>query len=128
AEAAEARAFSLDLTDESVQADHIPESSWLALAEEWLGKGDCRLAMRALYLAGLNYLSGRKLISLGRWKTGLEYRRELERRARQNAAADPQIGPAFLESISIFERGWYGAHPVDRLDVESLAKGLEEVR
>src|SRR5207244_4172559 len=50
AEPAETRASSVDLTNESVQADHIPESSWLALAEEWLAQGDCRLAMRALYL------------------------------------------------------------------------------
>ena len=47
----------IDIADESVTADQMPESSWLQLAEELLAKGDCRLALRALYLAGLNYLS-----------------------------------------------------------------------
>ena len=38
----------IDLADESVTADQMPESSWLQLAEELLAKGDCRLALRAL--------------------------------------------------------------------------------
>lgn len=128
AESVQAAAAAPDLTDESISADRLPEASWIALAEEWLAKGDARLAMRALYLAGLNHLSGRRLITLERWKTGLDYRRELERRARQNPAVDPAVGGAFLQSVAIFEKGWYGRHPMSRPDVDALAHGLEEVR
>jgi hypothetical protein len=128
AEGVQAAAPAPDLTDESILPDQVPEASWLALAEEWLARGDPRLAMRALYLAGLNYLSGRRLITLERWKTGLDYRRELERRARQNPAVDPAVGAAFLQSVAVFEKGWYGRHPMSRPDVDALARGLEEVR
>ena len=119
-------AVSPDLADESITADQMPESSWLRLAEELLAKGDCRLALRALYLASLNNLSGRGLISIRRWKSGRDYRRELERRAR--AASDGNLTPAFARNVFLFERGWYGREPVERADVEAFAQGLEEIR
>jgi len=118
----------IDVADESVTADQMPESSWLKLAEELLAKGDCRLALRALYLAGLNYLSERDLISVRRWKSGRDYRRELERRARARASVDSNLAPAFTRNLFLFERGWYGRHVVDRADVEALAQGWEEIR
>jgi hypothetical protein len=124
AEAVTPAAAAVDLADESLTADQIPESSWRKLAEEWLAKGDCRLALRALYLAGLNYLGERELISIRRWKSGLDYRRELERRAR----ATPAIGPVFARNVAMFERGWYGSHAVDRAAVEAFAAGLNEIR
>jgi hypothetical protein len=117
-------ASAVNLADESLTADQLPESSWLKLAEEWLAKGDFRLALRAMYLAGLNYLSERRLISIRRWKSGLDYQRELERRAREN----PRISPVFTRNVAIFERGWYGAHAVDRETVEAFAAGLSEMR
>jgi hypothetical protein len=114
----------VDVTDESVTADQLPESSWLKLAEDLLAKGDCRLALRALYLAGLNYLGERGLVSIRRWKSGLDYRRELERRSR----AKPEINVIFSKNVDIFERGWYGARIVDRETVESFAAGLTQIR
>ena len=96
----------------------------MKLADEWLAKGDCRMALRALYLAGLKYLGERGLVSIQRWKSGLDYRRELERRARSN----PQVAPAFAVNLGAFERGWYGRHPVDRGMVESFAERLNEIR
>jgi hypothetical protein len=114
----------VNLADDSVTADQMPESSWRKLADEWLAKGDCRLALRALYLAGLNYLSGRNLVSIRRWKSVLDYRRELERRSRAN----PEVAPVFTRSVAIFERGWYGPHLVDREMVESFASGLTEIK
>ena len=118
----------VNLTDESVTADQLPESSWLALADEWLSKGDYRLAMRALYLAGLNYLSQRDLVSIARSKTGLDYRRELERRARATTGVSLQVVPVFQTNNALFERGWYGRHLVDRSHVEAFASGLDEMR
>lgn len=124
AEAVTVAAPTVNLADDSVTADQMPESSWHQLAEEWLAKGDCRLALRALYLAGLNYLSGRNLVSIRRWKSVLDYRRELERRSRAN----PKVAPVFTRSVAIFERGWYGPHLVDREMVESFASGLSEIK
>ena len=121
-------AASIDVADESVTADQLPESSWLQLAEELLAKGDCRLALRALYLAGLNYLSEKELVSVRRWKSGQDYRRELERRSRAHALADANLTPAFARNLFLFERGWYGRHAVDRADVEAFAQGWEEIR
>ncbi len=117
-----------DLSDESVTADQLPESSWLQIAEEWLAKGDRRMALRALYLAALNYLSTRRLVSIHRSKTGRDYRRELERNARSNPAIDANMTPVFARNVALFERGWYGRHPVEPAEVESFLAGLEEMR
>ncbi len=114
----------LNLADESLTADRLPEEEWLALADEFIAKGDFRLALRALYLAALNYLSARDLVSLRRWKTGLDYRRELARRAR----ATPDLPQAFSQGVAIFEEGWYGRHPVNRAMAEAVASGFNQMR
>jgi hypothetical protein len=114
----------VNLADESLTADRLPEAEWLALADEWMEKGDFRLALRAMYLASLNYLSTRDLVSLRRWKSGLDYRRELARRARSK----PELPQSFASSVAIFEQGWYGRHTVDRAMAEALANGLNEMR
>jgi hypothetical protein len=118
----------VNLEDESVTADQLPESSWRALADEWLAKGDYRLAMRALYLAGLNFLGERGLVSIQRSKTGLDYRRELERRARATTGVRPEVATVFESNNALFERGWYGRHVVERAHIESFATGLDEIR
>jgi Domain of unknown function (DUF4129) len=113
----------VNLADESLTADRLPEAEWLALADEWMEKGDFRMALKAMYLAALNYLSARELVSVRRWKSGLDYRRELTRRAR----AKPELPAAFTRSVAIFEQGWYGRHEVDREMAESLANGFNEM-
>ena len=118
----------VNLADESLTADKLPESSWLELAEQCLARGEYRAAMRALYLAGINCLSSHDLVSIRRWKTGLDYRRELERRARANPAVRPELAPLFARNVAVFERGWYGRHAVDRADVEAFAAGVQEMR
>jgi hypothetical protein len=124
AQAVTAAAPPVNLADESLTADRLPEAEWLALADEWMAKGDFRLALRAMYLAALNYLSARDLVSLRRWKSGLDYRRELARRARSK----PDLAAAFTRGVAIFEQGWYGRHTVDRAMAESLANGFQEMR
>ena len=114
----------VNLADESLTADKLPESEWLALADEFMTKGDFRFALRAMYLAGLNHLSSRDLISLRRWKSGLDYRRELARRSR----GDTEMNSAFAGNVAIFEQGWYGRHDVDRETVETFARGLASLR
>jgi hypothetical protein len=124
AHAVVAAAPPVNLADESLTADRLPESEWLALADEWMEKGDFRMALKAIYLAALNYLSTRELVSVRRWKSGLDYRRELGRRAR----AKPDLPPAFARGLAIFEQGWYGRHAVDRAMAESLANDFNEMR
>jgi hypothetical protein len=114
----------VNLADESLTADRLPESEWLALADEWMEKGDFRLALRAQYLAALNHLSARELVSLRRWKSGLDYRRELARRARSK----PDLPLAFTRAVEIFEQGWYGPRVVDRRMAEALAHGFNKMR
>src|SRR5204863_6692298 len=70
-----------DLTDENVQAAQLPADGWLALAREQAARGEWRLALRALYLATLARLAAEGLISLAKFKTNLDYEREVRRRA-----------------------------------------------
>jgi hypothetical protein len=114
----------IDLLDESVTADKLPEESWMALAREWIDKGDLRLALRAMHLAGLSYLNGRNLITVRRWKSGLEYSAEVVRRAR----TAPELGPAFRRNMRVFEAGWFGRHPVTTETLQELSRGLDEMR
>jgi hypothetical protein len=114
----------VNMSDESLTADRLPEAEWLALADQWMEKGDFRMALKAMYLAALNHLSARDLVSVRRWKSGLDYRRELARRARSK----PEISQFFERGVMIFEQGWYGRHAVDRSTAESLAAGFNEMR
>ena len=124
AEAVTLAAPAVNLADEAVTADQLPESSWLQLADEWLAHGDFRLALRAQYLAALNFLGRSGMVSIRRWKSGLDYQRELDRRARSK----PEAGAVFARSVAIFDRGWYGPHPVDREMVETFASDLRELK
>lgn len=119
-----AAAAPVNLADESITADRLPEAEWLALANQSMANGEFRLALRAMYLAALNFLSARELVSIRRWKSGLDYSRELTRRSGSRA----NLPPLFNRSLAIFERGWYGRHDVDRAMAESLADGLSEMR
>jgi len=114
----------IDLKDESVTADQLPEDSWYSLAREWIDKGDFRLALRALYLAAISHLGQRELVTIARWKSGLDYSRELGRRTR----ATPAVAPAFAKTVRVFECGWYGKHEVDRNTLDEFSAGFEEVR
>ena len=117
-------AVAVDLKDETVTADQLPEEEWLALANAEADKGEFRLATRALYLAVLNHLMHRNLVSIKKWKSGLEYLRELERRARQS----PQVPQLFGQYLLLFEQGWYGTHRVGSETYQLLRSQIEELR
>ena len=121
-------AATVDLANEDVTADQLSESSWMQLARDMLASGNTRLAMRALYLAGLNYLSECRLISIHRWKTGSDYRRELERRSAINIATEAAIVPIFARNVTMFEKAWYGFQSVEADEVHAFARGLEEIK
>jgi hypothetical protein len=106
---AEPIAFLPNVRDESVLADQLPEEEWQIMARDFLTRGELRLALRALFLATLAGLSRRKLISIAKFKSNLDYQRELDRRAHSRK----ELQQLFSENVSQFERAWYGMHEVN---------------
>jgi hypothetical protein len=114
----------VDLHDESVTADQLPEDEWLRLAAEKARQGQWRLAARALFLAGLSHLSRREIIALARHKSNRDYQMELRRRAPAQAAAQE----AFAVNLRKIERAWYGSYEVTSVEFEDLRSNLEVIR
>jgi len=94
----------VDLEDENVTADHLPESGWLDLARRLMEEGNSRLALRAMYLASLAMLADKSRISIAKFKSNMDYQRELDRRFH----AMPQLLDAFGRNVGVFEAVWYG--------------------
>ena len=113
-----------DLTDQNVGAEQLPEDGWIRLARELLGRGEWRLALRAFYLASLAHLAERHLISLAKFKSNREYERELRRRAH----AQPELLTCFAQSVSVFERVWYGSQAIDADLVQEFAANVDRVK
>lgn len=97
-----------DLRDEQTTADQLPEDGWIRLAQELTGRGELRLALRALYLASLASLAHRELVTLEKHKSNRDYLREFERRAR----AFPGLQGTFHSVVATVDRTWYGTHEV----------------
>ena len=112
------------VADENVTASQLPEDDWLRLARELMGKGELRLALRALYLAGLAHLAQRDMIRVAKFKSNRDYEQELGRRAR----ALPELQAAFAENVGIFDRVWYGLHDVTQEALESFQINLEKIK
>jgi hypothetical protein len=114
----------LDIADENVGADQMPEEGWTKLARELLTRGEFRLAMRAFYLASLSHLASRNLISIARFKSNRDYERELRRRGH----SFPELLSIFGQNISAFEGVWYGMHSVNSDSVAQFALNVERIR
>lgn len=110
-----------DLDDENVQAAQLPTDGWLALAREQIARGGWRLALRALYLATLARLASDGLIALAKFKTNLDYERELRRRA----LARIEIPARFAARRREFEAVWYGRAETGETDVRAWLAELE---
>lgn len=110
-----------DLRDENVQAAQLPVDGWLAMAREQAARGEWRLALRALYLATLARLAGENLISLARFKTNLDYERELRRRALSRT----EVVSHFSHRRRTFEEVWYGRVIPTAGDVEAWLREFE---
>ena len=117
-------AVAIDLQSDELQADQQQPDEWLAMSQACLGRQEFRLAMRALYLAGLSALAGERLIVLHRSKSDRDYERELRRRARQR----PALVSAFTQNLAQFERGWYGMYDVDLATINQFEANLQEMR
>ena len=113
-----------NVADENVIASQLPEDDWLRLARELMGKGELRLALRALYLAGLAHLAQREMIRVAKFKSNRDYEQELCRRAR----ALPELQAAFSENVGIFDRVWYGLHAVTEEALLRFQINLEKIR
>jgi hypothetical protein len=103
-----------DLESEATTADQLPEDEWLRLARQKAADGDLRQALRALFLATLSLLGAQGLILIRKSKSNFDYERELKRKL--NAA--PGLNEIFSADRKLFERCWYGAHPVTLTEFE----------
>lgn len=93
-----------DLRDENTQAAQLPAEGWLGLAREQMAAGEWRLAWRALYLATLAQLAAEGLLLLAKFKTNLDYEREVRRRA----VVRGEVAARFARRRRMFEDVWYG--------------------
>ena len=96
----------VDLADDTILANQLPEDEWLALAAQLQANGETRLALRAYYLSTLAALGARGLLAIARHKSNRDYLAEVQRRARDLA----DVPDAFARNVRRFERVWYGAH------------------
>jgi hypothetical protein len=114
----------VDLEDDAVTADLLPEDEWQALAREHLRQGEMRLALRAFFLSGLAHLAAREVLTLSRHKSNRDYEAELRRRARDQSL----LLEAFAANIALVERVWYGQHAVDAEALRDFELNLQRIR
>ncbi|MGC4071297.1 MAG: hypothetical protein QM760_02005 [Nibricoccus sp.] len=112
-----------DLRDEATHAAQMPSDGWLALAKEQMAKGEWRLALRALYLATLAKHAADGLLTLAKFKTNLDYERELRRRS----VLQPEVTVRFLAHRLNFESVWYGRESASEAVVRAWLEELEGV-
>jgi hypothetical protein len=82
-----------------------------------------RRALRALYLSVLALLADHQRVKIARYKSNRDYARELGRRAH----AEPELLAIFDWCINVFERSWYGMHPVDRQRLDQFRDRQERI-
>jgi hypothetical protein len=113
-----------DITREDLDAAALPEEDWLNLARELMGKGELRLALRALYLATLACLARQELVTIAKYKSDREYELELQRRSHTH----PHLVGIFAENRVLFESAWYGLHEVTRGIMDRFLRNQERIR
>lgn len=111
------------IQDEQTLATALPEGEWLRLASEYFGRGEGRLAVRALHLAELAVLAERGLLSISAYKTTADYRADLRRRGRSTAITD-----LFARNSLRYESTWYGSHQVSNELVGDFRRDLDSLR
>lgn len=117
-------ATKIDLADETVTADQLPEDEWLALARTLIAQKEFRLALRALFLAGLAHLAQQQIVALAKHKSNREYAAEVRRRAAEQTS----VQHAFTENMMAVERVWYGLHDVTPEAIDQFHANLEQIR
>ncbi|MDX2054583.1 MAG: hypothetical protein SFV15_19435 [Polyangiaceae bacterium] len=112
-----------DVADESTDPAALEASGWQKMAEDLLRQGQPRLAVRALYLAGVSGLNAAGLVTASGTKSVLDYRIELGRRSLTHA----EVGPVFGQIAAQFERVWYGEHTATAQTVAELCERTERL-
>lgn len=112
-----------DLAAEEISAGELPAERWQTLAQEMWQQGELRLAMRAFYLATLAGLADRRLVLIESSKSNLEYKRELDRRARER----PELPAAFADAVLRFEKIWYGLKSISGSEVHDFEKLYQRI-
>ncbi|MCC5843345.1 MAG: DUF4129 domain-containing protein [Verrucomicrobia bacterium] len=105
-----------DLNREEVLATELPADEWMNMVRELMGKGDTRLALRALFLAYLARLADRNLLVITRYKSNRDYETELTRRSH----AAPGALPVYRDLRRAFESVWYGEYPAEPSALEAF--------
>ena len=120
----EAQVKKVDLTDEeNVIADDLEENEWLELATRLAAEGKLKLAMRAMFLAGLKALADSHLLTIAHGKTNRDYRRELMRRAH----SEPERVKLFSSSLRLFEQIWYGDYAIEIGDFNRFSTNVKQL-
>jgi hypothetical protein len=81
------------------------------------------VAMRALYLATLAHLAEHDLINIEAYKSNLDYKHELQRRAHGN----PELLTAFSTVVTLLERVWFGMHKISQQEVDTFTKNQKRI-
>lgn len=113
-----------DLEDENIAADQLPEDEWMALAAKMMDEGNLRLALRAMYLSGLAHLAERQFVTIAKFKSNLDYQREIQRRAR----AFPETQNAFSDNVRLFDLVWYGMREVNTDQLNHFRSNLSQIK
>ncbi len=109
------------VADEGSHAGQLPADGWLALARGHMERGEWRLVLRALYLATLARLAAEGLVTLAKFKTNLDYEREVGRRA----LGRKEVVERFSARRGKFESTWYGQAAPDEAEVRGWLAELE---
>lgn len=113
----------IDINDETLAANDLPEGQWVTMAKTLMAEGDYRKALRAFYLAVLANLGDHGRIVIARYKSNREYQMELARRAH----AEPELLQLFSQCMAAFERVWYGMYPVAQEQVHNFMRDQERI-
>lgn len=113
----------IDLNDENITADDLPREGWLDLAREQMARKEFRQALRAFYLAILAQLGDHDRIAIARYKSNRDYLSELKRRSH----AEPELLDLFDRCVAVFERVWYGMHPVAEEQMSQFVAHQERI-
>ena len=102
--------FSLEQIEEKLH-----ESDLDRFIREAVGSGNYALAIRLYYLAVIKELSLSKMIKWKRDKTNRDYLSETRH---------SRLYPAFRDATRVFERIWYGEHPLPKEEYEKCKPGF----
>lgn len=112
-----------DLTEDHIKADELPADQWMLMAEEFMDRGEFRLALRGLYLSILAHLAENEMITIARYKSNRDYKEELGRRGHEREG----LLAVFCENVRVFDRSWYGMHRVTQEDLELFSGNRERI-